>query len=131
MFTEDDEKPLTHLMVLDFEANAIEDEKLDLQEIIEFPVVIVDIKERKIVDIFHRYIKPTVMATLTEFCTKLTGITQETVNKGITLEEALKELTEFIAKTVSIRNNIEHPFETFRAINMWRLGYRNLSKKRS
>lgn len=100
VFTENDDQPLTHLLVLDFEANAIEDGKLDPQEIIEFPVVAVDIKEQKIVDIFHRYIRPTVIPALTEFCTKLTGITQETVNKGITIEEALKELAEFIVKIV-------------------------------
>lgn len=82
-----------YLFVLDFEANCQQGEQLDPQEIIEFPVVVVDTKVNAIVKefTFHTYIKPDVHK-LTPFCTELTGITQELVDsKGIPLAEALKK----------------------------------------
>lgn len=40
---------------------------------------------------FHHYIKPDVHPILSEFCTELTGITQDTIDKnGITLAEAMR-----------------------------------------
>jgi inhibitor of KinA sporulation pathway (predicted exonuclease) len=44
------------------------------------------------VDIFHTYVKPTVNPKLTDFCTKLTGITQRQVDEGVSLETALEQL---------------------------------------
>ena len=69
--------PFKYLLVLDFEANCIEEGALECQEIIEFPVVPVDAANLKILEdkIFHTYVKPTVVAKITEFCTGLTGIT--------------------------------------------------------
>lgn len=79
------------LLILDFEANCVEEGKLDCQEIIEFPVVPVDVSSMTIQHekTFHYYIKPTVHKKITPFCTSLTGITQETVDKGVELKEAL------------------------------------------
>lgn len=45
-------------------------------EIIEFPAVLVDAKKRKIVDHFQAFVKPSINPKLSEFCIKLTGITQ-------------------------------------------------------
>ena len=45
------------------------------QEIIEFPVVLIDVKSKSIKSEFHMYVKPTLDPVLTPFCTELTGIT--------------------------------------------------------
>lgn len=68
------------------------------QEIIEFPVVIVDVKNRKIVDTFRTYVKPTVDPKLTPFCTELTGITQKEVDGGVRLHEAIGQVHQFLHK---------------------------------
>ncbi len=51
-------------------------------------------------DKFHYYIKPVVNPKLFPFCTKLTGITQNQVDNGILLEEALKKLDKFLEDKV-------------------------------
>ena len=86
-----------YLFVLDFEANCLETEVLNPQEIIEFPVVIVDTHKHEILEnkIFHHYVKPKHFL-ISEFCTSLTGITQATVDAGIYLEEVLQKFEEFL-----------------------------------
>lgn len=86
-----------YLLVLDFEATCDDQVKLNCQEIIEFPVVIIDLSQNKIMEkCFHQYIRPVVNPKLTEFCTNLTGIQQKTVDDGIILEEAIPRLTTFL-----------------------------------
>lgn len=89
--------PYQYLLILDFEANCIEEGKLECQEIIEFPVVPIDMKNLKVMEdkIFHTYVKPTVVPKLTDFCTKLTGITQAQVDQGVELTEVLKKLEQW------------------------------------
>ena len=90
-----------YLAILDFEAQCDKDKKLDVQEIIEFPVVIVDVENRKILDDkFHYYIKPEVHPQLYPFCTELTGITQDKVDNGISLKDALDKLDVFLREKV-------------------------------
>lgn len=67
--------PFDYICVYDFECQCEEGTKnLTFNEIIEFPVVVIDVKQRKIVGEFHTYVKPTIHPQLTEFCQKLTGI---------------------------------------------------------
>ena len=75
--------------VLDFEAVCEDGVRLFPQEIIEFPTVLYDIANRRIVDEFHTYVKPQVHTRLTPFCTDLTGITQETVDHGRLFEDVV------------------------------------------
>lgn len=95
---------LDYLFILDFEATCWNNEaaitpenpKLSIFEIIEFPVLALNVKT-KIIDFkFHHYIKPKVHPKLTAFCTELTGITQDTVDKAIYLEEAFKLFEDFL-----------------------------------
>lgn len=68
-------------------------------EIIEFPVRAIKLPENILLeDPFHYYIRPVYNPKLTKFCTELTGITQEKVDKGIILEEALAEFDKWLAK---------------------------------
>ncbi|KAL4484229.1 hypothetical protein ABPG72_003513 [Tetrahymena utriculariae] len=88
-----------YLLILDFEATCSNDEKLSVQEIIEFPIVILDLQKNAILsECFHTYVKPTYHPILTKFCTELTHITQEQVDKGVILEQAIQQVDEFLNK---------------------------------
>lgn len=66
---------LRYLLILDFEAtcgDAVEGQN----EIIEFPTLVYDFKEDKVLSTFHEYVRPVLHPTLTPFCIDLTGITQ-------------------------------------------------------
>ena len=86
------QKGLDYILVLDFEAQCLEGKKLECQEIVEFPVVVIDVAKKEIVKDFqfHYYVKPTVVPEVTQFCTELTGITQSMVDKGKEIQEVLK-----------------------------------------
>lgn len=87
---------IDYLCILDFEATCDTGEKPCPQEIIEFPVLLVDAASGEIIDTFHHYIKPDVHPTLSQFCTELTGIEQEIVDQGVSLFEALVGLQEWL-----------------------------------
>ena len=70
-------------VVLDFEATCDKDRKMETQEIIEFPLVLVDAKTLKQVDEFRTYVRPTFHPELTNFCKELTGIQQEQLGDGL------------------------------------------------
>ena len=65
---------LKYLLVLDFEATC--GDAVSCNEIIEFPTLVYDLKEKKVQATFHEYVRPVIHPTLTEFCTNLTGIVQ-------------------------------------------------------
>ena len=90
-----------YLCVLDFEAQCIDGQTLDVQEIVEFPITVIDVKAKEIAFTFHHYIKPVVHPKLYPFCTELTGITQDKVDAGIKLEEALEKVDEFLTEKVT------------------------------
>ena len=83
------------LGVLDFECTC-EPGWGYLHEVIEFPLILVDAKTREIVDEFHSYVRPTENATLSGFCTELTGIDQATVDAAPTLPEVLQKLDDWL-----------------------------------
>jgi RNA:NAD 2'-phosphotransferase (TPT1/KptA family)/inhibitor of KinA sporulation pathway (predicted exonuclease) len=88
-----------YLFVLDFEANCVNNGKLNPQEIVEFPIVPIEVAKAEVVPemIFHTYIKPQ-HHEITPFCTELTGITSEMVSKGVSLEKALEMFDEHLEK---------------------------------
>jgi inhibitor of KinA sporulation pathway (predicted exonuclease) len=60
-------------------------------------MVVLDLKTNKVVGEFHTYVRPTMDAAVTQFCTELTGITndmaftnQETGEQNPTFQEALE-----------------------------------------
>lgn len=65
------------------------DAEILLQEIIEFPVVMVDAQTMEPVSTFHKYVQPRVNRDLTPFCTQLTGIIQDMVDDQPHFEEVL------------------------------------------
>lgn len=83
--------PFRYLCVLDVEATCKKNNKNFVHEIIEFPVVVIDLHEGGVFGEFHTYVRPTTNSTLSAFCTQLTGITQEQVDSAPTLEEVLAQ----------------------------------------
>lgn len=58
------------LLVLDFEATCLKNEKIQpCPEIIEFPVIMIDTHNQKIIGEFHQYVRPTLNSKLSAFCT--------------------------------------------------------------
>ena len=95
-------QPFKHYLVLDFESTCQEGVRIDPQEIIEFPCLLVGADDLCLVDQvpsftllpfqvfcflkffqrrfqFHEYVKPVGKPLLTDFCTGLTGITQDMI----------------------------------------------------
>lgn len=69
------------LLAMDFEATCVRNQKIEpIQEIIEFPCLKIDTKNFEVTGEFHTYVKPKLNPILSDFCTELTGILQETVN---------------------------------------------------
>ena len=67
-------------------------------EIIEFPICVVDISTRKIIDEYHTYVKLTLHPILTDFCTNLTGVKQHIIDKSPLLSDVLFQVKHFINK---------------------------------
>ena len=87
-----------YLLVLDFEATCSETLPRDEMEIIEWPVVVIDVVAGTIVAEFHSYIRPTRHGgVLAPFCTSLTGITQAVVDGAPTFLDGYRDAQAFCA----------------------------------
>ncbi|KAI0080101.1 exonuclease [Panus rudis PR-1116 ss-1] len=84
------------LLVLDFEATC--GDAVSRMEIIEFPTLVYDLKQDKVISTFHEYVKPVLHPTLTPFCTELTGITQDVVDKADTFPEVWNRYRDFLKR---------------------------------
>lgn len=71
-----------YYVVLDFEATCDQGPAPDPQEIIEYPSLLLDGANMEPVDEFQSFVRPRHNPVLTGFCTELTGITQEQVNRA-------------------------------------------------
>lgn len=92
-------QPFDYYLFFDVEATCEADGGFTFpNEIIEFPVILVDGETFEIVDEFRSYVKPTINPTLSKFCIELTGISQETVDKSPIFIDVLNEFQEFMAK---------------------------------
>ncbi|KAL5021002.1 hypothetical protein ScPMuIL_000157 [Solemya velum] len=87
-----------YLLVIDFEATCEENNVNYQHEIIEFPIILIDVKEQKMVDEFHSYCKPKLNPCLSEFCSVLTGISQETVEMAEEFPSVLQRVEEWFKK---------------------------------
>ena len=63
-----------------------------LQEIIEFPIVLIDVQSGVILERWQSYVRPTLHPTLSDFCTELTGISQKTVDAAETFDVVLERV---------------------------------------
>ncbi|KAM3587857.1 uncharacterized protein V6R79_015389 [Siganus canaliculatus] len=82
-----------YICVVDFEATCKEDNPPDFHhEIIEFPMVLINTHTLEIVDSFQEYVKPELNPQLSDFCVKLTGITQKMVDEADTFPDVLRRV---------------------------------------
>jgi ERI1 exoribonuclease 3 len=84
-----------YLMVMDFEATG---DCMDSKtwEIIEFPCVLVDLRQFKIIDKFREYVRPINHPRLSDVCKSVTKITQQTVDSADTLPVVLDKFYQWI-----------------------------------
>jgi ERI1 exoribonuclease 3 len=88
-----------YLTVLDLEATC-DSGPWPTQDIIEFPVVVVDcarLGDPQYIpsQLFRRYVRPIQRPQLTDFCTGLTGISQDTVDAAEPFASLLREFEQF------------------------------------
>ncbi|NWY76695.1 ERI2 exoribonuclease, partial [Erithacus rubecula] len=86
------------LIVLDFEATCWGQRGQRGPEIIEFPAVLLNTSTGVIESEFHMYVQPQEHPILSEFCTELTGITQNQVDEGVPLNICLSQFLKWIQK---------------------------------
>ncbi|XP_072130744.1 ERI1 exoribonuclease 3-like [Mobula birostris] len=84
-----------NFLVLDFEATC-DEQLINPQEIIEFPILKLHGRTLEIESTFHTYVQPIVHPKLTSFCTKLTGIEQSMVDGKPTLPEVLQMVDDWM-----------------------------------
>ncbi|XP_067114414.1 3'-5' exoribonuclease 1 isoform X1 [Osmerus mordax] len=86
-----------YICVVDFEATCEESNPFEFtHEIIEFPIVLIDTHTLQITDSFQEYVKPEVNTQLSDFCVKLTGITQTMVDEADTFPSVLKRVVQWL-----------------------------------
>lgn len=83
------------VLVIDVESTCWEEPEKpgrnEFSEIIEIGIAVVDIKKMMIVQNDSIMVRPQ-SSRISKFCTQLTTLTQEQVDKGITFQEAMKKL---------------------------------------
>lgn len=88
--------PFDAYVILDFEATCERSKKIKNQEIIEFPIVVVDAKDGKCVTEFQRYVRPVYNPHLSDFCVELTGISQAAVDQANVFPHVWGEVLSFL-----------------------------------
>ncbi|CAD5124542.1 DgyrCDS12820 [Dimorphilus gyrociliatus] len=88
----------SYFVVIDFESTCWKEEKSIVQEIIEFPAVLINSSTGKVESEFHYYVQPQEHPILSDFCKELTGITQAQVERGIPLRLCLDLFCKWMRK---------------------------------
>lgn len=92
----------THIMVVDFEATCGPGVSKTDAEIIEVGAILCSFQDTVLnideAPIFHQYIQPQIVPTLTRFCSKLTGITQGQVDNGVSFDDMIQHWLTFLSK---------------------------------
>lgn len=89
---------LQHLLILDFETNCIGERSSAPTEIVEVPITVLDVNKNQIVDMFHSYVRPTTNPILTDYCKKVTHLSQKTINEAPIFEYVVFLIEKLIRK---------------------------------
>ncbi|NXI33286.1 ERI2 exoribonuclease, partial [Sterrhoptilus dennistouni] len=73
---------------------------------VEFPAVLLNTSTGALESEFHMYVQPQEHPILSEFCTELTGITQNQVDEGVPLNICLSQFLKWIQKIQKEKNII-------------------------
>lgn len=101
-----------YFLVLDFEATCEKDGQIKPQEIIEFPVLMINSRTLKMDAQFHQYVQPRVHRELTAFCTELTGIAQDMVDGQPFIEDVLKSFDKWMQENNLLDPSVKSLFVT-------------------
>ena len=85
------------LAVIDLECTCDEPTNPAPQEVVELPCVLVNLHSLELSASWRTYVRPTEHPTLSDFCTRLMGITQEQADSGVPLAAALASLDAFLS----------------------------------
>jgi len=110
------QQPFKHYLVLDFESTCQEGSRIDPQEIIEFPCLLIRADDLSLVDKFHEYVKPVGKPLLTKFCKNLTGITQDMIQDKDTFPDVLSRFVSWCES-----NGLDPSNSTFVTCGQWDL----------
>ncbi|KAK6301083.1 hypothetical protein J4Q44_G00291810 [Coregonus suidteri] len=86
-----------YLIVIDFESTCWRARNSYGQEIIEFPAVLLNTSTGEVESEFHTYVQPQEHPILSDFCTELTGITQQQVEAGVPLHICLSRFSRWLS----------------------------------
>lgn len=92
-----------HLLVCDLEMTCDEGVEAFPSETLDVGMVVLDARTLEEVDRFESLVRPVVTPVLTEFCTKLTGLTQAMVENEREYPEVAEDLRQFVSKYPSSR----------------------------
>nr|CDP92306.1 BMA-ERI-1, isoform c [Brugia malayi] len=101
-----------YFVVIDFECTCEADLYDYNHEIIEFPAVLVDVRKKEIVDVFHSYVRPLANPQLSEFCSAFTGITQEMIDKALPFIDVLDSFRTWMQLHRLGQNDMRYAFVT-------------------
>jgi len=99
------------LLVLDFEATCEDGDRSWRNEVIEFPVVAMEVVESctsasgvtlRPAGEFREFVRPTEVPALTAFCTSLTGIAQADVGGAQALPEVMKSFGRWLGRELGL-----------------------------
>ncbi|XP_076439436.1 3'-5' exoribonuclease 1-like [Babylonia areolata] len=90
------EMPYDYLVVIDYEATCQENNDHFVQEIIEFPAVLIEVQQKEIVGMFREFCKPVLNPVLTEFCKQLTGVNQSEVDSALEFPVVLEHFDQWL-----------------------------------
>jgi 3'-5' exoribonuclease 1 len=95
-----------YLCIVDFECTCDEGVQPSPQEIIEFPVLLLDCQTGRVEAEFHSFVRPTIYPKLSTFCTQLTGIQQATVDQAPSLASTLMQFDTWLQQRVEPSKSI-------------------------
>ncbi|KOC62217.1 ERI1 exoribonuclease 3 [Habropoda laboriosa] len=110
--TKEIKQHFNYLLVMDFECTCKKFEKIEPQEIIEFPCAAVSTTSWQIENVFHEYIKPRFHPQLTTFCTELTGIIQSMVDNQLHFPEVFKKFCKWLEENNYFKDGNDSAFVT-------------------
>lgn len=102
-----------YFLILDFEAVVNKDKgSPDVMEMIEFPVLKINIRTFETEAVFHTYIQPIIHRKLNSFITDLTGITQDMVDGQPILPDVLKMFDDWMRSEGLLDKGVNFIFVT-------------------
>ncbi|XP_051760955.1 ERI1 exoribonuclease 2 [Ctenopharyngodon idella] len=97
------------LIIIDFESTCWREKNSFGQEIIEFPAVLLNVSNGEVESEFHTFVQPQEHPVLSDFCTELTGITQDQVDSAPPLHICLSRFVRWLLRLQQERGVV---FET-------------------